>query len=174
MKSVYPYYPQPCYHRSLRVGCTCSLSAPRGLEKDLLSLPTKSLTICVSIWWTASCPLGDIPERWSCHNSVPLSSHYDKYHLTFDKSSPFFSRVISQVLYFYPQNSTREGKVVLISPFSTDKNMERNKVVFQNLIHVRAGSRILVLHHPALAYQVLYEDQEFKHSPFSARACEHL
>ena len=64
--------------------------------------------------------------------------------------------------------------MVLISPFATDKNMERNKVVFQNLIHVRAGSGILVLHHPVLAYQILYEDQEFKHSPFSASACEHL
>lgn len=64
--------------------------------------------------------------------------------------------------------------MVLISPFSTDKNMERNKVIFQNLIRVRAASRIPVLHHPVLAYQVLYEDQEFKHSPFSASAFEHL
>ena len=105
-----------------------------------------------------------------------MSSHNYRYHLTFDKSLLFFfsPRVISQVLYFYPQNSTREGKVVLISPFSTDKNMERNKVIFQNLIHVRAASRIPFLHYPVLAYQVVYEDQEFKHLPFSASACEHL
>lgn len=110
------------------------LICPRGLRKVLLSLPTKSLTICESICQAASHLLRAIPERRSCHKSVLLSSHYYKYHLTFDKLLPFFQGNFTGII-FLSTKLFKEGKSGINIPIFDGKKMkqQRNEVIFQNL-----------------------------------------
>lgn len=116
--------------RSLRACYACSLSSPRGLGEDLLYLATKSLTICISIYQAASYMLWDSPGDGSvmrvfCEFTllpVPPYILIKLYHFL-----GYFIHIT-----FYPQNSSREVKEVLISPSLTGKKIKHpgNEMVF--------------------------------------------